>query len=147
VEVVVLERLGDSPVRELGAERGDLVGLERQPTAEHVLVERRQNGEAAIGHSRGEVTGRVRGLAALELAVQRQGDGPRLGRVAERTDRSAGVGEEQPCSIHVVRDDLHDPVGPAGVQRCGQRGLEGLDGRTRLEPRSLAAGERHPPDA
>ena len=56
---------------------------------------------------------RMCGLAALKFGVHRQHDEPRLGRVADHTDRRTGIGEEQPRPLLVVGEYLGHAVGPA----------------------------------
>jgi hypothetical protein len=109
---------------------------------QHVLVELRQRRDPAVGDAAVEVRLRVSGLTALQLGVGRQRGLPRLGRVPERADRGAAVGEEEPPALQVVRDDFHDSVRPARVELGRQPGLERLHRPARLEPRSVVAGER-----
>src|SRR5882672_4653095 len=85
----------------------------------------------------------VCGFAELQLGVQGQGREPRFGRVAERADRRARVGEEKPGLILVVGDHLSDPVRPAREEPGSEPRLECLYRRARLEPAN-ALGEWHP---
>ncbi len=103
---------------------------------------RRQRRDAQIRDAMREMVVCVSGLGALELGIERQHDEPRLGRVAEGTDRRAGVAQEKPRPLLVVAEHLGDPVRMAREQLGGEARLEGLHRRARLEPCD-AVGNRH----
>ena len=84
----------------------------------------------------------VHRLAALQLGIQRQRRQPRLGRVPERADGSAGIGEEQPRPVLVVAEHVGDAPRPARAETRRQPRLERLNRPARLEPRD-AVRVRH----
>jgi hypothetical protein len=126
MEVVVLHGLGYAVRGELAAQ----------------LREARREVDPEVGDSMREMIGRMRGLAPLQLGVQRQSNEPRLRRVAGFADRRARVGEEKPRPLVVMAEYRGDTVGPTRGQPSRQAWLERLHRRTRLEPGS-AIGERH----
>jgi hypothetical protein len=76
----------------------------------------------------------VSDLPTLQLGVQGQRAEPRLRGIPTLPDRRAGVAEKQPRALLVVRDHLCNTVRPAREELRCEPGLEGLDGRARLEP-------------
>src|SRR3954468_13011758 len=75
-----------------GAERFNLVRVERKGTAEQVVVALGERLDAQVGHAVRQVVVRMRRFAALELGIAREELEPRLRRVPVRAERHAGVG-------------------------------------------------------
>ena len=152
----MLDRLGHAARGQLVAQLGEArrearrAGRSRRPRAEgrraQLLVARRQRREPQVGDAVREMLAGARGLAALELGVARQHARatPRAG--CRAPDRRAGVGEQEPRPLLVVREHVGDAVGPARRELRREPRLERLHRRARLEP-GRAAGERHAQDA
>lgn len=142
VEVVVLQGRRQRQLRTQLLEPPREPG---QPRLPEPLERRGKRLDPLVGNAGGEVLGGVRGLALLELGVERQGGEPGVLRVAERTDGRPGVSEEQERARLVPPEQLRQPVGPAGGERRGQRGLVRLHRPAVLEP-GRAALPRDAPD-
>ena len=83
-----------------------LVGLERQLGGQQVVIAFGKLGEPQIGHARVEVVGGTVRLTGLQQRVGGKDLEPALGRVAQLTERFAGVRHKQPPAVDVVGEHL-----------------------------------------
>ena len=144
MQVVVLDRgrhLACAQLRaelkESGRERSQyscFIGWQRQVALDQPVVPGGQRPNAKVGHVVLQVLERMRGLAALELGVKRQGREQRFGRIVRPPDGRAGIGEQKPGAIVIMSEHVGHTARPAGAQLGSQPGLKCLDRRASLEP-------------
>ena len=103
---------------------------------EERLVRGRDDRQAHVGQAEREELLDVRGLLALQLAVEleRADEGGELAAFAEP---HTAVPKQEPRALGVGRDDLRHAIRPPRRERGGQRRLEGLHRRALLQVQVL----------